>query len=120
MECDKNLKAVKYQCSPELEFNILSQYTDNIIKQYNNKLNDKFEEACKLWGVDLNSHEELKTRCEIKSYKGDDKKELYIDGSLVMIFTNPSLKPFDIIRDYNDKFSVTTEFRCSEIMKPRK
>lgn len=93
-----------------------SDYINVISNKINNKLDEKFKEACLLWGVDINNHKELKERVNIITYEQDDKKELVIDGYLVMIFTNPISKPVDF--NQTDKYTISAEFFCSEIMKP--
>ena len=95
---------------------IQSEFIKTISNKINNKLDDKFKEACSLWGVDINNHEEVKNRCTLINYEGNEKRELHIDGKLVMIFTTPMSKQFDF--NQVDKFTISAEFFCSEIAKP--
>ena len=93
---------------------IIQTQINNLIKGINDKLDDKFKEACRLWSVDIDNHEDVKRRCEVKIYDGVDERELYIDDYLVMIFTMPKTNKFDSKKPLN----LSVEFKCSQIIKP--
>jgi len=93
---------------------ILRDVTRELYRGITNKLDDKLKEACLIWGVDITNHKEVSERCEIIYTEGDDRREVRIDGTVVMLFTDIRPKPFT----FKEPFKVSAEFNCSEILKP--
>lgn len=93
---------------------LAKQLTDDLIKEITAKLDAKLNEVCEVWGIDINNHKEIAERCEIIYIDGDDKREVRVDGRLVMMFTDIQTQPFD----FEEPFKMGAQFNCSEILKP--
>jgi len=93
---------------------MIEQIIKNVSKSLTTIVEAKFLEAFLIWGVDVNNHEEILKRSKVVSDGLNDRYELYIDNSLVMIFKQPKILTGECIED--SKFNI--EFECSEINKP--
>ena len=93
--------------------NLMHDIIQDLTKQILDKFESKFREACEIWGVNLNDHEEIKRRCQIVQYEGSPIKEFRIDGNYVMAFTE--VKPDPV--DFNEPLKMSASFQCSEIAR---
>ena len=94
--------------------NVLNDLINSLTNEITNKLDDKLKEACEVWGVDINNHKEVSERCEIRYIEYEDKREVRIDGILVMMFTDIIPRPLS----FDEPYKMAAEFKCSEILKP--
>jgi hypothetical protein len=91
---------------------------EDIIEKFSQQLVDKFDEklkeACIIWSVNLDDHEEVARRCKIVHQEDEERKEFYIDDYLVMIYTDFKFDTHNI----DEPFKMSASFECSDIMKP--
>ena len=102
---------------------IQEELTNEIIKKSNDSIDDKLKDCLIAWNVNVIDYKEIKERCTLIQREVDDlgtldtKKEVWIDGHLVMIFTLPKLKS-NLYDNKDVKTSMKIEFECSEIFTP--
>lgn len=89
---------------------VFTEFSSQLSSEFDNKL----KEACLLWGVDINNHEEVRRRCAIVHRDWSDLREVQIDNKVVMYFTDWKIEEQDI----NKPFTIKANFKCSEIIKP--
>ena len=93
---------------------MIEEIIKNVHKSSTTIVEAKFLEAFLIWGVDVNSHDEILKRCVVHSDGLNDRYELHIDTHLVMIFKQPKIVTGECIED--SEFKI--EFSCSEINRP--
>lgn len=87
--------------------NIIHETQKQLANDVLSKQNDKFKECLIIYGVDPSNEDEVKKSCEVKIYQGDPLKELFINGKLAALFTDPIVKPFDM----ESPNTITAEFK---------
>lgn len=93
---------------------MIEEINNKLAQQLVDKFDNKLKEACEIWGVNVEDHEEVARRCQIIHREDEERKEVLIDGNLVMIYTDWKLDTPNI----HEPFKMSASFQCSEIMKP--
>lgn len=93
----------------------IHELQNNWSKQVIQKQEDKFKECCELYGVDVRNEEEVKRRCEVRTYEGVHVREFLIDGKIAALFTEAKVLPFNP----EEPNTIKAEFKF-EIIKPLK
>jgi len=90
---------------------------DSIVNKFSEQLNNSFEkklrECCNLWGVDVTNPSEVSERCSLVTREWSDLKEVYIDGNIVMYYTDWNFDNSNI-----ENGVIKADFKCSKIMTP--